>query len=51
MAASVPSVSNPGKSGTGNRWPRASNHSDDGPGKIRMPCRAHIGFQLWMPSV
>ena len=51
IAFNVPRVSKPGKHGAGNRRPRASNHSDDGPGRIRMPCRAQIGFQFWTPSV
>ncbi len=51
MAPSVPRVSKPGKFGAGNRWPRASNHIDEGPGKILMPCRAQIGSQFSMPSV
>jgi hypothetical protein len=51
IACSVASVSNPGKHGAGNRRPRASNHSDDGPARIRMPCRAQMGSQLRMPSV
>ena len=51
MAASVPSVSNPGKCGAGNRRPRASNHKEEGPGKILMPSPAQTGFQFWMPSV
>jgi NADPH-dependent curcumin reductase len=37
--------------GAGKRCPRASNHIDDGPGMIRMPWRAQIGFQFRMPSV
>ena len=51
MCSRVPSVSKPGKSGTGSRLPRASSQSEDGPGRIRMPCRSQIGFQFWMPSV
>ncbi len=51
MARSVLSVSKPGKFGAGNRRPRASNHSEDGPGRMRMPCRAQTGSQFWMPSV
>ena len=51
MAASVPRVSKPGKFGAGKRWPRASNHSDEGPGRILMPCSAQTGSQFWMPSV
>ena len=51
MWASVPSVSKPGNSGTGSRRPRASSHSEDGPGRMRMPCRDQIGLQFWMPSV
>ena len=48
MCASVPSVSKPGNSGGGSRWPRASSHSDDGPGMMRMPWRVQIGSQLWI---
>ena len=33
----VPSVSKPGKSGTGSRAPVASSQIEDGPGRIRMP--------------
>ena len=51
MWASVPSVSKPGNSGTGRRVPVASSHSDDGPGRMRMPCAGQIGSQLRMPSV
>ena len=51
MCSSVPSVSKPGKSGTGSRLPVASSHSDDGPGRMRMPCIGQIGSQFWMPSV
>ena len=51
MCASVPRVSNPGNSGTGSRAPVASSHSDDGPGRMRMPCCAHTGEWLAMPSV
>ena len=51
MCSSVPSVSKPGKSGTGRRRPSASNHSDDGPGRIRMPCIGQTGSQFVMPSV
>ena len=50
MCASVPSVSKPGKSGTGSRRPVASSHSGDGPGRIRMPWRLQIGAQFRMPS-
>jgi hypothetical protein len=32
-----------GNSGTGNRLPRASSHSGDGPLKIRMPWPLQIG--------
>ena len=28
----------------------ASNHSEDGPGRMRMPCCGQIGSQFWMPS-
>jgi hypothetical protein len=35
----------------GRRLPVASSHSDDGPGRIRMPWRAQMGFQLATPSV
>ena len=41
----------PGSAGPGRRRPRASNHSDDGPGRIRMPCRGQIGSQFATPSV
>ena len=51
MCSSVPSVSKPGNSGTGRRCPVASSHSDDGPGRIRMPCIGQIGSQFRMPSV
>jgi hypothetical protein len=51
MWASVPRVSKPGNSGTGRRFPVASSHSEEGPGRIRMPCRAHTGEWLVMPSV
>ena len=50
MWASVPSVSKPGYSGPGSRRPRASNHSDEGPGMIRVACRGQIGLQFLMPS-
>ena len=43
MYSNVPRVSKPGYSGTGNRLPVASSHSDDGPGMIRMPCIGQIG--------
>ena len=46
MCSSVPSVSKPGNSGTGRRCPVASSHSDDGPGRMRMPCIGQIGSQL-----
>ena len=48
---SVPSVSCPGIPGTGNRRPSASNHIDDGPGRIRMPWSGQIGSKFRMPSV
>lgn len=48
--ASVPSVSKPGKSGTGRRAPVASSQIDDGPGRMRMPWPGQIGSQCWMPS-
>jgi hypothetical protein len=51
MCVSVPSVSKPGNSGTGRRFPLASNHIDDGPGRIRIPWPFQIGFQFSMPSV
>ncbi len=51
MCASVPSVSKPGNSGTGSRVPVASSHSEDGPGRMRMPWSGQIGAQLRMPSV
>ena len=51
MCSSVPSVSKPGNSGTGSRRPSASNQSDDGPGRIRMPCIGQTGAQFVMPSV
>ena len=35
----------------GSRLPVASSHSGEGPGRMRMPCRAQIGSQFWMPSV
>ena len=46
MCASVPSVSKPGNSGAGSRRPVASSHSDDGPGRMRMPCPGQIGSQF-----
>ena len=51
MCSSVPSVSKPGKSGGGSRRPVASSHSDEGPGRIRIPCRGQIGSQFSIPSV
>ena len=51
MCSSVASVSKPGHSGAGRRWPSASNHSDDGPGRIRMPCSGQTGEWLTIPSV
>ena len=51
MCASVPSVSKPGNSGTGSRAPVASSHSEDGPGRMRMPWSGQIGAQLRIPSV
>ena len=50
MYCSWPSVSEPGNSGEGRRVPVASNHIDDGPGRMRMPWRGQIGDQFWMPS-
>jgi hypothetical protein len=50
MAPSVPRVSKPGKFGAGKRRPRASNHIDEGPGKILMPCLGQIGSQFRMPD-
>ena len=50
MCASVPSVSKPGNSGAGSRRPIASNHSDEGPGMMRIPWLVQIGSQLRMPS-
>ena len=47
---SVPSVSKPGYSGPGSRRPNASNHSEEGPGMIRIECIGQIGSQLRMPS-
>ena len=41
MYSSVPRVSKPGNSGGGRRLPVASNHSEDGPGRMRMPWRGH----------
>ena len=32
------------------RRPVASNHIDDGPGRIRIAWSGHTGSQLWMPS-
>ena len=46
MWSSVPRVSKPGNSGAGSRRPGASSHSEDGPGRIRMPWFAQIGSQL-----
>ncbi len=43
MCSSVPRVSKPGNSGTGSRLPRASSHTDDGPGRMRMPWLVQIG--------
>jgi hypothetical protein len=39
-----------GVHGTGRRAPVASSHTDDGPGRIRMPWFGQIGLQFWMPS-
>ncbi len=47
---SEPSASKPGNSGAGNRRPRASSHSDDGPGRIRMPWWLQIGAWFISPS-
>src|SRR3712207_8297811 len=35
-----------GNSGTGSRAPVASSHSDEGPGRIRMPCRDRKSTRL-----
>ena len=51
MCCRVPSVSKPGKSGGGSRRPVASSQRDEGPGRIRMPCRGQIGSQFSIPSV
>ncbi len=51
MWASVATVSKPGNSGAGRRLPVASNHIEDGAGRIRMPWFSHTGSQLRMPSV
>ena len=51
MWASVATVSKPGNSGAGRRLPVASNHIDDGAGRIRIPWFSQIGFQLRTPSV
>ena len=48
--ASVPRVSKPGKSGAGNRRPTASNHIDEGPGRMRMPWPGQTGSQFRSPS-
>jgi hypothetical protein len=50
MRARVPSVSNPGNSGTGSRLPVASSHSEEGAGRMRIPWWGRIGVQFWMPS-
>ena len=50
MCSSVPRLSKPGYSGGGSRLPVGSSQSDDGPGRMRMPWRAHTGFQLRRPS-
>src|SRR5216683_945121 len=42
MYCSWPRVSEPGNSGEGSRVPDASNHIDDGPGRMRMPWRDQI---------
>ena len=47
---SVPSVSKPGSPGSGRRVPEPSSHSDDGPGRIRIPCSGQIGSQFLTPS-
>ena len=47
---SAPSASKPGNSGAGKRLPRASSHSDDGPGRIRMPWWLQIGEWFMIPS-
>ena len=39
-------MSKPGNSGAGRRCPVASSQSDDGPGRMRMPCAAQTGSQL-----
>ncbi len=51
IAPSVPRVSKPGRYGAGKRSPVADSHSDDGPGRIRMPWFSQIGAQLRRPSV
>ncbi len=47
---SVPSVSNPGNSGTGRRLPVASNQRLEGPGRMRIPCLSQTGAKFSMPS-
>ena len=39
-----------GNSGTGSLRPRASNQSDERPGRMRMAWFVQIGAQLWIPS-
>ena len=51
IAPRVPSESKPGRYGAGNRSPVAESHTDDGPGRMRMPWFSQIGSQLRMPSV
>ncbi|SHT16910.1 Uncharacterised protein [Mycobacteroides abscessus subsp. abscessus] len=51
MCSSVPRVSNPGNNGAGIRDPLASNQSEEGPGKMRIPWPGQIGLWLVMPSV
>ncbi len=51
MCRSVPRASAPGTCGKGSRRPVGSSHRLLGPGRMRMPCRAQMGFQLRSPSV
>ena len=40
-----------GRAARGGACPSASNHSDDGPGRMRMPCFGQTGSQFVMPSM
>ena len=49
MRLRVESVSKPGRQGASIRSPCASNHMDEGPGRMRMPWFGQIGSQFCTP--